>query len=80
MNSAHTLADFDSKWLLLVKSGTVVHLWKVGDKVGYLDRSQSDPNRWVWLSEETLSTLRPYSRAISSLTTTPIQPDLELDE
>ena|SRR6187431_2902893 len=75
VNSAHSLADFDSKWLLLVNSRTIVHLWKVDDKVGYLDRSRSGPNRWVWLSEETLSMMRPYTE---SQTYDAIRPDLEL--
>ena len=77
MNSAQTLADFDSKWLLLVNSGTIVHLWKVDDKVGYLDRSRTGPNRWVWLSDETLSMIRPHTE---SLTYDAIRPDLALQE
>jgi hypothetical protein len=53
----------------------VVHLWKVDDKIGYVDRTRSDPNHWVWLDEATLSKIRPSSGAHK----TQIQPDLELD-
>jgi hypothetical protein len=76
VNSAPTLAEFDSKWLLLVNSGIVVHLWKVEDRVGYLDRSESGGNNWVWLSEETLLNLRPYT---GLLTTDAIRPDFQLE-
>lgn len=75
MITAPNLADFDSRWLLLVKSGNVVHLWKVNDRIGYVDRSQRDPNHWVWLDEATLLKTRPYSGTQK----TQIQPDLELD-
>jgi hypothetical protein len=74
VNPAPSLADFDSRWLLLASSGRVVHLWKVDDKIGYVDRFQRDPNHWVWLDEETLSKLRPFTGTQK----TDIQPDLEL--
>lgn len=76
VNSAPTLADFDSRWLLLANSGRVVHLWKVDDKIGYVDRFQRDPNHWVWLDEETLSKLRPFTGTQN----TDIRPDFELTD
>lgn len=76
MNSAPAFTHFDSRWLLLVNSGKVVHLWNVDGRIGYVDRSQPDPNHWVWLTEEMLSKTRPYSGTHK----TQIQPDLELEE
>lgn len=77
MNAATPLADLDSQWLLLANSQTVVHLWLVNGKLGYIDRSSNEPNRWIWLNEEALSRMRPISdaRKIEG-----IQPNLELED
>lgn len=75
MNSAMSLADFDSKWLLLADTGTVVHLWKVKDRVGYIDHSASAPNQWVWLNYDMLSRIRPCGHVELA----GIQPDFRLD-
>ena len=75
VNSAPTLADFDSKWLLLANSETIVHLWKVDDRVGFLDRSVIGESKWVWLTPEMLSRVKPYD---GQLATNAIRPDLQL--
>jgi hypothetical protein len=74
VNSAPTLADFDSRWLLLPDSKAVVHLWLVDGKIGYLDRSQNEPNHWIWLNDEELFRLRPFTGTSHAQA---IKPDLE---
>ena len=75
VNSEPTLTSYDSKWLLLADSGTVVHLWKVDDRVGFLDRSEGGESKWVWLTPEMLAGLVPYD---GQLATEAIRPDLQL--
>jgi len=75
VNSGPTLASYDSKWLLLADSGTVVHLWKVHDRVGFLDRPEGAESKWVWLTPEMLAGLVPYD---GQLATEVIRPDLQL--
>ena len=62
MNSqaVFTADDLNSKRLLILSTGTTVHLWNLQGKLGYLDRVNPGRNRWVWLAPEKLPCIHRY--------------------
>ena len=55
-----TADELNSKRLLILSTGTTVHLWNLQGKLGYLDRVNPGRNRWVWLAPEKLPCIQRY--------------------
>ena len=53
--------DLNSKRLLILSTGEVVLLRRLDGRVGFLQRRDEGRHRWVWLSDQMLARVRPYS-------------------
>lgn len=76
MTSLLSIGRLSSSRLLLIRCGTVLHLWNIGGRVGYLETRLMGRHRWVWLNAETFARARPYVGPVRP----GAQPDFQVDE
>lgn len=75
-DSVVSMADLHSKRLLLVKTGEVLLLRNLNGRIGFLQRRDEGRHRWVWLPDDVVAQILPYSGP----KTRPHAPDFQLEE
>ena len=76
IGAKRAIGEFGCRRLLMRPSGVILHLWRIGGRVGYLERYVCGRHRWVWLHPDSLARVRAYQGpAIAGG-----DPELELDE
>lgn len=74
--TAPNAGDLNSKRLLILSTGEVMLLRILDGRVGFLQRRDQGRHRWVWLSDDMLAKVRPYSGDKPR----PNAPDFELED